>query len=111
MLFQLTIVMYKGSFLEFEGILSLAKKKYSPSELPYHLIVPSLPGYGYSSGPSLKTDWRVEDIAVVIDNLMVGLGFGDGYISQGGDIGSFVTRILAAQHDSCKGAHRESKSS
>lgn len=36
---------------------------------------------------------------------MIGLGFGDGYISQGGDIGSFVTRILAVSSPSCKAAH------
>ena len=36
---------------------------------------------------------------------MVGLGFGSGYIAQGGDIGSFVSRELAAKYDGCKGMH------
>lgn len=35
---------------------------------------------------------------------MLGLGF-DEYISQGGDIGSFVTRVLAATSTACKAAH------
>jgi hypothetical protein len=35
---------------------------------------------------------------------MVGLGF-DAYIAQGGDIGSFITRVLAVRSPHCKAAH------
>lgn len=34
---------------------------------------------------------------------MGNLGFGDGYVAQGGDIGSKVARILGAKYSSCKG--------
>ena len=37
---------------------------------------------------------------------MIGLGFRDGYIAQGGDIGSFVARILGAKF-SAKAVHGE----
>lgn len=34
---------------------------------------------------------------------MVNLGFESGYVAQGGDVGSKISRILGAKHDSCKG--------
>ena len=67
--------------------------------------MPSHPGYTFSSGPPLNKDFRIEDIARIVDKLAVGLGFGDGYVVQGGDIGSKVSRILGAVHPSCKGVY------
>jgi len=97
-----------GSFLEFLGVLDLLKAKYTSANLPYHVIVPSLPGYAFSSGPSRKRDWVCEDMARIMNKLMVGLGFGGGYVAQGGDLGAFVARILAAQYEECKAVHRAS---
>ncbi|KAK5080421.1 hypothetical protein LTR70_008853 [Exophiala xenobiotica] len=96
---------WPGSFLEFLGVCDVLKEKYSEDDLPVHIIVPSLPGYGYSSGPPLDRDYTVSDMARIIDQLMTGLGFGDGYVSQGGDIGSFVSRILGGQYNACKAVH------
>ena len=67
-----------------------------------HLVVPSLPGYAFSDGPSTKTEWTNEDIAYVMNELMVGLGL-SGYVAHGGDIGSFVSRIMAVRYDACRG--------
>lgn len=53
--------------LEFLGIVQFIKKQYSTQELPYHIIIPSLPGYTLSSGPSLDKDFTTEDIARKID--------------------------------------------
>ncbi|KAK4899675.1 hypothetical protein LTR27_002941 [Elasticomyces elasticus] len=89
----------KDAFL---STLDVLREKYTPEDLPFHVIVPSLPGYGYSNGPPLDKDFDVQGIARVVDKLMVGLGFGDGYISQGGDIGSFVSRVLAVNAEACK---------
>ena len=41
---------WPGSFLEFLGSLEVLKEKYTPDDLPFHVVVPSLPGYGYSNG-------------------------------------------------------------
>jgi len=78
---------WPGSPLEFLGLLDVARNKYSEDDLPYTLIVPSLPGYGFSSSPSTKTMGTCESIAYVTDQLMVGLGFGGRYVAQGGDLG------------------------
>lgn len=86
-------------------MLDLIKKRYSPAELPYHIIVPSLPGYVYSSVRPLDKDYSVEAAAGAMNSLLVGLGFGGGYIAQSGDLGSFISRILARSHNSCRGMH------
>lgn len=96
---------WPGSILEFLDLLDLIKKKYpSAEELPYHIIVPSLPGYAYSSGPPLDRDYTMPQAAFCMDKLMRGLGFSS-YLGQGGDLGSFVCRILYAGSDACKGVH------
>lgn len=100
---------WPGSPLEFLGLLENVRKKYPPEEAPYTFIVPSLPGYGFSSGPSLEHESTCETMASAVEALMVGLGYGAGYIAQGGDLGSFVARILAAQH-SAKACHSVSTS-
>lgn len=96
---------WPGSFLEFLGVLDLARKKYpNPETLPYHIIAPSLPGYGLSSGPPTDKNWKVQDIARIIDKLMTGLFPQIGYIAQGGDIGAYTCRPLS-KYPSCKGIH------
>ncbi|KAH1943513.1 hypothetical protein KXV69_007433 [Aspergillus fumigatus] len=96
---------WPGSFLEFLPMLQLFKEEYTPTTLPYHLIVPSLPGYGFSSSPPLDKEYKSHDVARVMDQLMKGLGFGGGYVAQGGDIGSRISRVLAVDFESCKAAH------
>ncbi|XXG96447.1 hypothetical protein Hte_002730 [Hypoxylon texense] len=96
---------WPGSFLEFLPILKLLKAKYTPQTLPYHIVVPSLPGYAYSSPPPLHRDFKLENCAEIMDKLMVGLGFSDGYVVQGGDVGSTVARILGAAQPRAKAVH------
>lgn len=96
---------WPGSICEFLDMLDLIKAKYSPQDLPYHIIVPSLPGYAYSGGPPMHMDYGIDIAAGAINNLMVGLGFGSGYLTQGGDLGSFMSRVLALTYDACKGMH------
>lgn len=96
---------WPGSICEFLDILDILKGKYSPKDLPYHVIVPSLPGYAYSSGSPVDVDYGLDMAAGAINSLMTGLGFGSGYLVHGGDLGSFVSRILVGAHDACKGMH------
>ncbi|KAI9757712.1 MAG: hypothetical protein M4579_003337 [Chaenotheca gracillima] len=96
---------WPGSFLEFLPMMAEAAKKYTPDTLPFHIIAPSLIGYTFSASPPLDKDWKDEDTARLMDKLAKGLGFGSGYIAQGGDIGSRISRVLAIHHDSCKAVH------
>lgn len=98
---------WPGSFLEFLPILSLLRDSSSPEELKYHFIIPSLPGYTLSSAQPLSEDFSQADAARIMDALMQQLGFGGGYVVQGGDVGSRVARVMSVQHEACKAAHRQ----
>ncbi|KAI1860425.1 hypothetical protein JX265_009824 [Neoarthrinium moseri] len=97
---------WPGSICEFLDIMDLLRAKYTPQTLPYHVVVPSLPGYGFSSGPPVDADYGVMQAAKAIHGLMLGLGFGkSGYLVQGGDLGSFVARAMALIYPECRGMH------
>lgn len=59
----------------------------------FHLVCPSLPGYGFSEKPS-RAGWKVPRIAAAWAELMARLGY-ERYGAQGGDWGSSVTTSLA----------------
>ncbi|KAL2838757.1 Alpha/Beta hydrolase protein [Aspergillus pseudodeflectus] len=96
---------WPGSYFEFLPLLQLFRDEFTPSTLPYHLIVPSLPGYAFSSGPPLHKNWTNTDSARAINQLMQNIGLGSGYVAQGGDIGSRISRLLSLNYDGCKAVH------
>jgi len=59
----------------------------------FHLVIPSLPGYGFSDKPA-AAGWGVERIAAAWIELMRRLGYSR-YVAQGGDWGSAVTSAMA----------------
>ncbi|MEW4466350.1 epoxide hydrolase family protein [Parasphingorhabdus sp. JC815] len=62
----------------------------------FHLVVPSLPGFGFSGKP-VETGWGAEKIAGAWDILMTRLGY-DRYFAQGGDWGAIVTSAIGVQN-------------
>ncbi len=70
----------------------------------FHLVCPSLPGFGFSGKPSAP-GWGVARIADAWDQLMTRVGYGS-YGAQGGDWGSGVTASLGLRHgDHVTGIH------
>lgn len=70
----------------------------------FHVVCPSLPGFGFSGKPA-TTGWGVEHIAQAWAELMARLGY-TRYAAQGGDWGSAVTCALGAQDAAhCAGIH------
>jgi pimeloyl-ACP methyl ester carboxylesterase len=61
----------------------------------FHLVIPSLPGHGFSGKPT-GTGWDPIKIASAWAELMSRLGY-DRYVAQGGDWGNAVTEQLALQ--------------
>ena len=88
--------------MEFYSLLETLSNRNTPETLPYHIVIPSLPGYAFSSPPPLTRDFQLQNIASIMNTLMVELGFGNGYAVQGGDIGSKVSRVMAATFDSVR---------
>ena len=70
----------------------------------FHLVLPSLPGYGWSQKPSAP-GVGVDRIAAMWNELMLRLGYDD-YAAQGGDWGSAVATCIGIQNlGACRAIH------
>ena len=65
-------------------------------KLAFDLVIPSVPGYGFSS-PLAKPGWDSAKIAKAWDALMQGLGY-TRYGAQGGDLGALISKELGILH-------------
>ncbi|MBT6272739.1 MAG: alpha/beta fold hydrolase, partial [Chromatiales bacterium] len=74
------------------------------AEDAFHVICPTLPGFGFSGKPK-ETGWGVERAAKAWTTLMARLGY-DQYFAQGGDWGSAVTTCIGwMDPDHCASIH------
>jgi pimeloyl-ACP methyl ester carboxylesterase len=64
----------------------------------FHLVIPSIPGYGYSGKPA-TTGWGPERIARAWVELMKHLGYKQ-FAAQGGDWGAVIVDLMALQKPS-----------
>ena len=98
---------WPGSIVEFHKVIEPLTRPtlHSGSATDaFHVICPSLPGFGFSGKPT-TTGWGVERIAAAWAVLMARLGY-DRYFAQGGDWGSAITRTLGAQDpEHCAAIH------
>jgi pimeloyl-ACP methyl ester carboxylesterase len=65
------------------------------AEDAFHLVLPSLPGYGFSGEPT-ELGWNVGRVAQAWAELMHRLGY-TRYVAQGGDVGAAVTDAMGRQ--------------
>ncbi len=77
---------WPGSVLEFQQVIG-------PLQEVAHVVVPSLPGYGFS-GPTPDGGWTSQRMARAVAELVARLGYRS-YVAHGGDWGSRVARDLA----------------
>ncbi|MCB1729512.1 MAG: alpha/beta fold hydrolase [Halieaceae bacterium] len=74
------------------------------AEDAFHVVVPSLPGYGFSGKPT-GSGTSVEKIGRMWGQLMARLGY-QRYVAQGGDWGSMITQSMGqSETDHCAGIH------
>lgn len=97
---------WPGSILEFldvaDRLSNPTKFGGSPDEA-FHVVIPSLPGFGFSQ--PITKDWSVKETAAAWSSLMAALGY-DAYLAQGGDWGAAVTIALSQLDPShCLGIH------
>lgn len=82
---------WPGSVVEFLDIIPLLAK--GNDKVALEVVVPSLPGYGFSSAPA-REGFNCKEAAGVLHSLMARLGHSQ-FLAQGGDWGSLVTTSLA----------------
>jgi pimeloyl-ACP methyl ester carboxylesterase len=61
----------------------------------FHLVIPSMPGYGFSGKP-MDTGWDLDHMARAWVALMKRLGYKQ-FVAQGGDFGAVVTDLMGVQ--------------
>jgi pimeloyl-ACP methyl ester carboxylesterase len=83
---------WPGSIVEFLDVVGPLTAP-GAGELPFDLIIPSLPGYGFS-GPTTEPGWHPRRIAAAFTELLRRLGV-ERYGVQGGDWGSIVAANMA----------------
>jgi epoxide hydrolase len=88
---------WPGSIVEFQAVIPMLTES-------FHVVAPSLPGYGFS-GPTSTRGWDTWRIARAFTELMRRLGY-ERYGAQGGDWGAQVaTRIAALDPEHCAALH------
>lgn len=97
---------WPGSFVEFLGVidkLAHPEKHGGNADDGFSVVVPSLPGYGFSEKPSAPVG--PAETARLFNLLMTEtLGY-ESYVAQGGDWGSAITARIAHDFDACTALH------
>ncbi|KAL0860661.1 hypothetical protein ABMA27_010006 [Loxostege sticticalis] len=95
---------WPGSVREFYEAIPLLTAVSKDRDFALELIIPSIPGYGYSS-PSVRPGLGPPEIAVVFRNLMHRLGFKKFFV-QGGDWGAIIgSQLVTIFHEEVLGYH------
>jgi pimeloyl-ACP methyl ester carboxylesterase len=81
--------------LETIGPLTDPTEHSGTAEDAFHLVLPSIPGYGFSGEPA-ELGWDADRIARGWAELMRRLGY-TRYVAQGGDVGAYVTDAMGRQ--------------
>jgi pimeloyl-ACP methyl ester carboxylesterase len=89
---------WPGSFLEMLGLIPLltVPDPNDPSAVSFDLVIPSLPGFGFSDRPT-ERGMNSERIAALWAGLMEELGY-ERFAVQGGDFGANVATFLGLRH-------------
>lgn len=82
-----------ADFLDVIEPLSDPARHGGESSPAFHVVVPSVPGFGFS-GPTRSRGWTVQRIAAAWAELMSLLGY-ERFVAQGGDAGSVISLELA----------------
>ncbi|MDZ5697551.1 epoxide hydrolase family protein [Chelativorans sp. M5D2P16] len=86
---------WPGSIAEFIDVMDELADPKDPDAPAFHVVVPSLPGFGYSDKPA-STGWGIEKIAAAWVELMGRLGYTK-FAAHGGDWGGVITTILGGR--------------
>ncbi len=86
---------WPGSIAEFIDVVDELADPKDAGAPAFHVVVPSLPGFGYSDKPA-TTGWGTEKIAAAWVELMERLGYSR-FVAHGGDWGGVITTILGGR--------------
>lgn len=98
---------WPGSIVEYVDVIEALRDPVAhggSAEDAFHVVVPSLPGFGFSGKPT-GTGWDVPKVGEAWVELMKRLGY-DRFLAQGGDWGSIITTHMGhSQTQAVEGIH------
>jgi epoxide hydrolase len=86
---------WPGSIVEFLAMINPLTRPTDPASPAFHVVVPSLPGFGFS-GPTISKGWDPQRISTALIILMERLGYRQ-YGLQGGDWGARISQLMASR--------------
>ncbi|KAG2223613.1 hypothetical protein INT45_009972 [Circinella minor] len=94
---------WPSTFYEFHKVIEPLRDGVNGGQA-FHVVVPSLPGFGFSEAPKTKGHGVVKN-AEILNSLMVKLGYSQ-YLLQGGDWGAIIGKYIATHYNTnCKAFH------
>ncbi|MYR05506.1 alpha/beta fold hydrolase [Gordonia sp. SID5947] len=87
---------WPGSIAEFVDVVDELSDPNDAAAPAFHIVVPSLPGFGYSDKPT-TTGWGTEKTAAAWVQLMDRLGYRQ-FLAHGGDWGGNITTVLGGRY-------------
>ena len=98
---------WPGSVLEFQHLIEALTdpvRHGGEARDAFHVVIPSLPGYGFSAKPARPIG--PGQVATMFAKLMTGVLGYDRYLAQGGDWGAIITTLIAIQDaEHCQAVH------
>lgn len=85
---------WPGSFADFINVIEPLTNPGNENEVSFHLVIPSIPGFGFST-PVKEKGWNMFRIAAAFSTLMEQLGYAK-FAVHGGDMGAGITSIMSA---------------
>lgn len=86
---------WPGSVAEFTDVVEELADPQDAAAPAFHVVAPSLPGFGYSDKPA-TTGWGIEKIAAAWVEVMGRLGYGE-FAAHGGDWGGVIATVLGGR--------------
>ena len=94
---------WPGTFCEFFSLVEPLTNPPNPDDPAFHVIIPSIPGFLFSSTPK-RAGWTVADTACIFDILLTSVLGYSSYVCQGGDWGSIIAPIIS-DYPNCRLVH------
>lgn len=88
---------WPGSFVEAARVLQDLTEPGDPKQQAFHLVAPSIPGFGFSPAPTVS-GVGPETVARAYKILMTDVLRYEWFVTQRGDFGAFITRSIALRY-------------
>ncbi|EJD51852.1 alpha/beta-hydrolase [Auricularia subglabra TFB-10046 SS5] len=91
---------WPGTFYDFHKVIEPLTRPTVPGSQPFHVVIPSLPGYFLSTYPA-RSGFTLVDTARIFHKLMTQVLGYERFMCQGGDWGYYILRAMVSMPETC----------